>query len=153
MHFTVKPSLGPLLPLQVPNMKHRPTLPPWESTEVFGEWLLSHQCPTSLAHPQHRQKWPWPTNSQLQGTGVSLPHQQPCLLQDHLRLLCYASKYQVTSLGFLFLHPRGDKKGRLRAKRKARFPFTQGLILAHYYNIMKIFIGAWIMPWNRYCTG
>lgn len=154
MPFTLKPSLDPLLPMQVPNMKHRPMLCPWESTDVFGGWLLSHQRPTSLAHPRHTQKWPWPTNTQLQGTRVSLPQQQPRLLQDQLQLLCYASKHEVTSLGFLVLHPRGDKKkGDCEPREKACFPFTQGLILAHYNNIMKIFIGVWIMPWNRYCAG
>lgn len=53
---------------------------------------------------------------------------------------------------FCFCNPGDEIKKRLQAKRKARFPFSQGLILARYYNIMKIFIGAWIMPWNRYCA-
>lgn len=38
-------------------------------------------------------------------------------------------------------------------RREMCSPFTQGLISSHYSNIMKIFIAAWIMPWNRYCAG
>jgi len=91
---------------------------------------------------------------------VAVINKQPAVRDWSLaapRMTLSTSRSVVTSLlcqkipgyvpGFsVFASQRGQKNGRLQAKKKVFFPFTQGLILAHYNNIMKIFIGACIMP-------
>lgn len=53
----------------------------------------------------------------------SPPCHQTCLLQDHLWLFCYASKYQVKSLGFLVLHLRENNERQTMSQEESALSY------------------------------